>query len=188
VFQARQLLVATIALAGSGCIVANPSPAPDPLSVQVRVTLCADNPACTTPARVHTGTLIYLEADTLLMYAEDRLGRLPIAVAHIAKLEVGRGRKPSAEGAMKGAGIGALLGTLAGAAAGVAGVAAFGGFAGIDAGEIVARSAVEGAVGGAVTGAAIGAGVGTPVWREVGVKQLREELCHCRIPELVAEL
>jgi hypothetical protein len=132
--------------------------------------------------------MIYLEADTLLMYGEDGLGRLPIAVAHIAKLEVHRGRKPSAEGAMKGAGIGALLGALAGAAAGVAGVAAFGDFAGASGGELVARSAVEGAIGGAITGGAIGAGVGTPVWRQVSVKQLREELCHCRIPDVVAEL
>jgi hypothetical protein len=185
VLQARQLLLVTIGLATSGCVVANPNPPADPLRVQVRVTVCFDNPVCADIPYVHAGTLIFLEADTLLMYDGDRLGRMAIPVAQIAKLEVYRGRKPSAAGAAKGAGLGAAFGALVGAAAAGASAAIFGGIADVDVGEMAARGAIQGAVGGALTGAAVGASVGSPVWQEVSVRQLREELCHCRIPEPV---
>jgi hypothetical protein len=183
VVHTRKLLLITIGLAASGCVVANPAPPADPLRVQVRVTVCADNPVCANYPHVHAGTLIYLEADTLLMYAEDQLVRLPIPVAHIAKLEVYRGRKPSVAGAAKGAGVGALMGAAIGAAAAGVSGAVFGGIADVDVGEMAARGAIEGVVGGAITGAAVGASVGSPVWQEVSVRQLREELCHCRIEE-----
>jgi len=185
--QARHLLVASLAFTASGCMYSNYNAAADPLRVQVRVTVCEDNPVCGGIPYVFTGTLIYLEADTLVMYAEDRLERRSIPVAHIAKLEVYRGRKPSVSGAAKGAGAGAVFGAIVGAASAAAAGAVFGGFADVDVGEMAARGAIEGMVTGALGGAAIGASYGSAKWQEVTVRQLREELCHCRIPEVVAE-
>lgn len=148
---------------------------------------CASLTACSGQPASHgqSGILIYVDGDTLSMYASDRQSPVAIPVSSITRLEVYRGQKGSVGGAAKGAGIGALLGAALGAAVGGTTEAIFGGMLGRkrDYGDAVAEGATRGVVEGAFTGAMIGAAAGDAVWHEVTVHQLREELCHCRIPE-----
>jgi hypothetical protein len=52
--------------------------------------------------------------------------------------------------------------------------------------EAVVFGAVEGAVYGAGAGLAAGATLGEANWQTIAYRDLREEMCHCRIPTAVA--
>jgi hypothetical protein len=189
-FQPRLILVATIALAGYGCAVADvipldpvPSPdtAPDPFNVQVRATTHGAD-------TVHAGTIIYLSADSLLMNSEDDGRRLAIPVPRIAKLEVYRGYQLKVEEELNGPEIGSLLGALGGALLAI--------FGGAITHPLQEPDVFSWGVDGALVGASIGAEIGrdgaavppgwVEVWEDVSVSRLREELCQCWLPELEA--
>ncbi len=180
---ARSLPLVAAAFLASGCVVTNPSP-PAPAGTVVRVSEYPTPPAPTELPRVFQGTLIYLDADTLLLHDSQSWKHVAVPVTRIAKLEVWRGRRPTAGSVAKGVGIGALTGALAGALAGAAAEAIFGGLDGDhDIGEAAARGGVEGAIQGGIAGGVVGAAIGSTVWQEVTVLQLRQELCNCRISE-----
>ena len=184
----RFATLASLAVSVSACFVSNPYPALIPQSVRVRVAaegFCLETQACVHLAVTQSliGILIYADGDTLSLYSQKRGGRVSIPASKISKIEVERGRKASAGAVAKGAGLGAIAGAAIGAAVGATGEALFGGIFGgkRDYGKAVGESAAEGLVQGAFAGAAIGAAVGETVWHEVTVRQLREEMCHCRI-------
>ena len=185
----RFAALVSLAVSTSACLVSNPYPAPIPQSVHVRVTAdvsCQETRACINwpVTQSLTGILIYVDGDTVSLYSQERAGRVGIPTWAISKIEVERGRKATAGAVAKGAGLGAIAGAALGAAAGATGEAIFGGIFGKkrNYGQAVGESAAEGLVTGAFAGAAVGAAVGEPVWHEVTVHQLREEICHCRIP------
>jgi hypothetical protein len=182
VFQTRQLLIATIALAGYGCGVgiAKTGPPPDPFNVQVRVTV---HSSAALPA-VQTGTLIYLSADSLFMNSEDDGSRLAVPVPHIAKLEVYR---MYIEAGLNGAEKGEVVGSLIGILAALVGATMTAPAGGTTVGEWVDLGATEGAAIGAEIGRDDGAGASSLQWVEVSVIRLREELCQCWIQEAAAE-
>ncbi len=176
------LLVAGLLAAGAGCYLP-PAQVATPQGFRVRVTSCGGSHSCGTHTIQHEGPLVYLESDSLLMWSDRTDQLLSIAVPQIRKLEVYRGNRPSAEGAVKGGAAGAVVGTALGAATGVVAEAFFGGMFGAEPniGEAAATGAAYGLVDGAMTGAAVGAMAGSPVWQEVSVLELRQELCHCRL-------
>lgn len=186
----RFIALVSLAVGTSACLVSNPYPAPIPQSVHVRVTAdvsCLETGACVDlpVGRSLTGILIYVDGDTVSLYSQERAGRVGIPVWAISKIEVERGRKVTAGAVAKGAGLGAIAGAALGAAVGATGESLFGGIFGRkrDYGEAIGEGAAGGLVSGAFTGAVIGAAVGESVWHEVTVHQLREEMCHCRIPQ-----
>jgi hypothetical protein len=187
--KSKYMIPVASLLVGSACVVATPNPVPIPQAVHVRVThrvgyrphvVCAG----AWRERRAEGTLITLDADTLVLYVSPRGPEVAISVAQITKLEVYRGHKGSAEAAAKGAVIGAGLGAVLGATTAAVGAAVVGGMLGVDpdVGEAAAEGAAFGTVEGAVTGAVYGATMGMAVWQEVTVERLRQEFCHCRVP------
>ncbi len=186
----RFAALVSLAFSTSACFVSNPYPAPIPQSIRVRI---ATDVSCQEPqACIHwpvtqnlTGILIHVDGDTVSLYSQKRGGRLGIPVWGISKIELERGRKASVGAVAKGAGLGAVAGAALGAAVGGTAEALFGGWFGgrRDYGRAIGEGATEGLVTGAFTGAVIGAVAGETVWHEVTVHQLREEMCHCRIPQ-----
>jgi hypothetical protein len=155
-----------------GVGIAKIGPPSDPFNVRVRATVHGSELG-------HTGTVIYLSADSLLMNSDDDGRRLAIPVPDIAKLEVWRyymepGLRDDEEGAIVGALIGFFLG---GFAAGVS--------APLAAAPPIGPWAAYGAAGGAAIGADMAggaaAGGATLQWVEVSVRMLRQELCNCWI-------
>lgn len=188
----RHAVLAALPFLASACVVSVPQPMLIPQSVQVRVTkteLCPPEAACAGYPRElrFEGTLISLDADTFVLYAKRRQSQVAIPVPSIAKLEVYRGHRGSFESAAKGAAVGTVagagLGAMAAGAGTILGKALLGDLAkDADIGEAMAEGAIEGATTGMVVGAVAGATIGSPVWEPVTVHQLRQELCHCRLP------
>jgi hypothetical protein len=172
------LALGSSVLFSAACVVSQPTPAAYPQGVQVRVVSAEAGPL---PLE---GTLIYAEADTLKLYVPRHRSTLAVPVGSVTRLEVYRGRKGSAGKAVKGAAIGTVAGAAMGAAIGATTEAIFGGMFGSrrDYGDAIAIGAADGAVTGAFVGATAGATVGDAVWQEVTVHDLRQELCHCRLP------
>ena len=176
------LALGSTVLLSTACVVSHPHPGAYPQGVQVRVSSAEAGPL---PLE---GTLIFLEADTLKLFDKRTSAAVLVPTSSITRLEVFRGRKGSVGSTAKGAGIGAAAGAALGAAIGLTTEALFGGMFGSDRdyGEAVGQAAAYGAVEGAFVGATVGATVGDAMWREVTVHDLREELCHCRIPHEVS--
>ena len=172
------LVLGSTVLLSAACAVSSPHSGAHPQGLQVRVVSARAGPL---PLE---GTLIYLEADTLKLFNGRTRSTMLVPTTAITHLEVYRGRKGSASGALKGAAVGTAAGAVMGAAIGLTAEAIFGGIAGRDRdyGGTIAEAAADGAVTGAFVGATAGATVGDAVWQELTVHDLREELCHCRIP------
>lgn len=176
------LALGSSVLFSTACVVSQPTPAAYPQGVQVRVVSTDAGPL---PLE---GTLIYAEADTLKVYVPQNRSTIAVPVGSVTRLEVYRGRKGSAGKAVQGAAIGTVAGAAMGAAIGATTEAIFGGMFGSqrDYGDAIGTAAADGAVTGAFVGATAGATVGDAVWQEVTVHDLREELCHCRLPQAPA--
>lgn len=178
-----------LAFVATACMVGPPPPRPIE-GLRVRATIsCPATTVCAgySHGESHEGTLILVDSDTLVLYAKDRRARVGLPVVYIDKLEVYRGREGSAAAAAKGAAVGAIGGAVLGAVIGGATEALVGHLDGErDVGEAAGVWAAEGAVVGAIGGAVAGATSGETVWEEVTVEQLREELCHCRLPQPAA--
>jgi hypothetical protein len=119
-----------------------------------------------------------------VIYSLRERREFALPVEEISRLEVYRGRRGSAEAALKGAAKGALLGAAAGAVLGASN-AVMGSILGSseDAGEQIAAGAAGGAVIGAAGGAYDGATNGEPVWQEITIRRLLQDLCSCQEPE-----
>lgn len=172
-------VVSGIVLLSASCIVPAGQVVAVPQSPTVRATLSGHGRAQL------QGVLIWAEADSLKLHVEAIRDAVTVAVSDVATLEVYRGRKPTAGSVAKGAGIGAAAGTALGFLVGITTEAAFGGMFGgeRDFSEAAATGAAYGMVEGAFTGATLGAASGEAVWLPITVHQLRELLCHCRIPD-----
>ena len=137
--RSHALLVAGPLLAGAGCYLP-PAQVATPQGIRVRATTWGGSRSSGTQPVHHEGALVYVESDTLLRWSDrtDRL--LSIAVPHIRTLEVCRGNRTSAEGAVKGGAAGAAVGTALGAATGAVAEAIVGGMFGgeRDIGEAIA--------------------------------------------------
>lgn len=132
----------------------------------------------------HEGRLIFASYDSVVIYSLRDRREFAVSVEEITRLEVYRGQRGSAGAALKGAAKGALLGAAVGAVFG-AGSAVMGAVldSGEDAGEQIAAGAAGGAVIGAAAGAADGATNGDPVWQEITIRRLLQDLCRCQEPE-----
>lgn len=182
----RILLVTTTILAIGACAV-RPSGPPAPTGLKLRIThrYCAAAQECDPPAQVaHEGELIFASFDTVAIYSLRDRREYAVPVTEILRLEVFRGRRGSAEAAAKGLAKGAVLGALGGAVIG-ASAAAAGAVMGSneDAGQQVAAGAAGGAVIGAAAGAVDGVTNGDPVWQEITIRRLLQDLCRCQEPE-----
>ncbi len=181
----RYTVPAAAALVASACVAPPQQPVPAE-GLRVRVTVsCPAARACTSSPNggTYEGSLILVDSDTLILYAKNRRARVTLSVFSISKLEVYRGRKGSAAAAAKGAVVGAFGGAVIGALLGGTTEAILGGLDGDrEVAEKAAEGAGVGAVIGGIGGAVAGATSGEVVWEEVTVEQLRQELCHCRVP------
>lgn len=182
----RILLVATMALATAACGV-QPSGPPAPTGLKLRVTHrdCAPMQPCDPATEVaHEGELIFASFDTVVIYSLKDQREFGVPVEGISRLEVFRGRRGSAEAALKGAAKGALLGAAAGAVFG-ASSAVMGAIldSSTDAEDEIAAGAAGGAVIGAAAGAFDGATNGDAVWQEITIRRLLQDLCRCQEPE-----
>jgi hypothetical protein len=135
-------------------------------------------------AVAHEGELVFASFDTVVIYSLRDRREYAVPAEEILRLEVFRGRRGSAEAAMKGAVKGALLGAAAGAVFG-ASSAVMGTIldSSTDAEDEIAAGAVGGAVIGAAAGVVDGATRGDAVWQEVTLRRLLQDLCRCQEPE-----
>lgn len=182
----RILLVTAAILATAACAV-RPAGPPAPTGRKLRIThwQCAPTQRCDPAAEVaHEGELIFASFDSVVIYSLKDRRELAVSVGEISKIEVFRGRRGSAEAAVKGAAVGAVLGAAAGAVLG-ASEAAMGAVldSSGDAEELVAAGAAGGAVIGAAVGAVKGATEGDNVWQEITIRRLLQDLCRCQEPE-----
>lgn len=182
----RILLVAATILATAGCGV-QPSGPPVPTGLKLRITHwhCAPTQGCDLAAEVaHEGELIFASFDSVVIYSLRDQREFAVPVGEISRIEVYRGRRGSAEAALKGAAKGALLGAAAGAVFG-ASSAVMGAIldSSEDAEEVIAAGAAGGAVIGAAAGAVDGATNGDAVWQEITIRRLLQDLCRCQEPE-----
>ena len=164
-----------------------PSGPPAPIGLKLRITHwgCAPAQSCGPATAVaHDGELIFASYDSVVIYSLRDRREYAVPVEQIARLEVYRGRRGSAEAAMKGMAKGALLGAAAGAVLGVSN-AVMGAIldSSEDAGEVIAAGAAGGAVIGAAAGALDGATNGDAVWQEITIRRLLQDLCRCPEPE-----
>ena len=170
--------VFTAALCGTACV---PPPTQQPVlqGPLVRVALRQ------APATWYTGPVLFVDGDSLRLYVRELHLAQTTPLSAIVGLEVFRGRRGSvgaaARGAATGTAVGVGLGAVASGLGAALGSALLGGR--VDLGEAMAEGAVQGAVDGALIGAGMGAVAGDEVWQAVTVRELREELCRCRIAE-----
>ncbi len=182
----RVVLVAATVSAAAACGV-QPSGPPAPTGLRLRITHWESAPGQASergaPA-THEGRLIFASYDSVVVYSLRERREVAVAVQEISRLEIYRGQRGSAEAAVKGAAKGALLGAGAGAAVG-ASTAVMGAILGRgeDAGKQIVAGAAGGAVIGAAGGAYAGATEGDPVWQEITIRRLLQDLCRCQEPE-----
>lgn len=182
----RWLLLTAAVLVTAACGV-RPSGPPAPSGPELRVThwQCATPQTCDPATQLrHEGELIFASFDSVVIYSLRDRREFAVPVSMISKLEVYRGRRGSAEAALKGAAKGALLGAAAGAVFGVSS-AVMGSILdnGRDAEKEIAAGAAGGAVIGAAAGALDGATNGDAVWQEITIRRLLQDLCRCQEPE-----
>ncbi len=179
-------LVTAAMLATAACAV-RPAGPPAPTGLKLRIThsQCAPTQQCDPAAQAaHEGELIFASFDSVVIYSLKDRREVAVPVGEISRLEVYRGRRGSAEAAAKGAVKGTLLGAAAGAVFGVSSVA-MGAILGSseDSEDVIAAGAAGGAVLGAAAGAVDGATKGDPVWQEITIRRLLQDLCRCQEPE-----
>ena len=172
-------------LLGGGCIHQPVTPAvPQGWHVRVYVTTTAGADTV-----MLQGVVVWAVEDSLRLHGEEALIQVTVPVRRIARLEVFRGQRATAasaaKGAAAGAGIGALLGTIFSATGAAIGGAIFGVDAAVD--DALTEGFVRGATEGAAWGLMAGATLGEGVWQVIAYHDLREEMCHCRLPPTVAD-
>lgn len=179
-------LVTATLLATAACAV-RPAGPPAPTGLKLRITQrhCATTRQCDRGGDLeHEGELIFASFDSVVIYSLKDRREYAVPAGEISRLEVYRGRRGSAEAAAKGVAKGALIGAAAGAVFG-ASQAVMGSILGSseDGGEFIAAGAAGGAVIGAAAGAVDGATRGDPVWQEITLRRLLQDLCRCQEPE-----
>jgi hypothetical protein len=155
------------------------------LKLRITHRYCSATQECDPPAQVaHEGELIFASFDTVAIYSLRDQREYAVPVKEISRLEVFRGRRGSPEAAAKGLAKGAILGALGGAVVGASSAAA-GAVMGSnqDAGRQIAAGAAGGAVLGAGAGVTDGVINGDPVWQEITIRRLLQDLCSCQEPE-----
>ena len=166
---------------------------PRPAEVHLRVTVyatCLEGPACipTRAAGPMRGNLMFVDADTLVMFDMATAKRATVRPGAGVLVELYRGQRRTAEAIAKGAGKGALVGAAVGAGEGLLTVGLgklLGSFWGdVDVGDAVSNGIIIGVGAGAVAGGQQAAKQGEPVWERVTLQQLRQELCRCANPDL----
>jgi hypothetical protein len=177
----RRAAVAVCLIGLGGCVV---QPAPSVTTPQYwRLRVYAAEPGQSDTVMLQ-GIIAWAVEDSLRIYHEQEMRHVTLPVSSIARLAIYRGQHATAgtaaAGAATGAGIGALLGALSSAAS----AAVFGAIwdESVNVTEAVTYGAVEGAVEGAAVGLVAGATLGEGVWQEIPYHDLREEMCHCRLP------
>lgn len=114
------------------------------------------------------GTVVTLNADTIVLRHESQTSALAVPLAAVTKLEVSGGRIPRGKNGLKGAGLGLFAGITIGGILGAANT-------GTDATSkvyVMAGAAFFGTTG-LVTGGIIGAVSGNERWEQVPLKRLR---------------
>ncbi|UCC71014.1 MAG: hypothetical protein JSV86_11515 [Gemmatimonadota bacterium] len=183
----RRSFLTAAAILGSAACAVQPSGAPAPPGLKLRIThwYCAPGHQCDPAAEVvHEGELIFASFDSVVIYSLKNRREFAVPVEEISRLEVYRGRRGSAAAALKGMAKGALLGAAAGAVFGTSS-AVMGSILDSpgDPEEVIAAGAAGGAVIGAAGGAFDGATSGDEVWQEITVRRLLQDLCRCQEPE-----
>jgi hypothetical protein len=190
--RARVVMMMLPAVAATACgLNQRPQPELAPQSIRLRVTsttVCAARVCMSAAATVTEGMLARADDDSLLVYDPRRNGYAAFPVAAITRLEIHRGQARGSVGnaasqGVKTAAVGAGVGAAVGFLSGLVIPPIFGGRS--DPGRFAAAGAAEGAIQGAAVGAIQGAMMGPALWQAITVRQLREELCHCRLPEPV---
>jgi len=185
--RTRFALVPLLVAASACSLNQRPQPELAPQGIRVRVasgTVCAERTCTTGALRVTEGTLVRVDDDSLLVYDPSRNGYAAFPVSAISRLELYRGQARGSLGnaarqGAKTAAIGAGVGAAIGAVSGLLIPPIF--HQEPDPGRWALAGATQGAVEGAAAGAITGAMTGPSLWQPVTVRQLREELCHCRI-------
>jgi hypothetical protein len=192
----RQLISSSILLASAACSTLPVETAmPHPTDVLLRVTVyasCLEGSACDPKgAAARRGTLVFVDADTLVMFDLGQTERVTVRPGAGVLVELYRGQRRTAEAIAKGAGKGALVGAAVGAGEGLFTVAlgkVLGSFWGeVDIGEAVKTGVMVGTAAGGLSGGRQSAKEGEPVWERVTLLQLRQGLCRCPNPDLRAE-
>jgi hypothetical protein len=198
----RSAFAALAILVGSqACVMASPyympayTRSPEPLDdrLRIRVTTlthydaAAEEVQSAASAERREGRLIWADADGIQLYSRKLNRRVAIPASSIAGIEVYRERKGSAKAAAEGGATGAIAGAALGGLLGLVSEAAFGGLrvGGRDYSDAIGDGALAGALTGGTIGAVAGATAGEEVWEVVTLRELREELCRCRIEEPV---
>ena len=160
---------------------------PEPTAILIRasdVLPCGSSQCGSVRTReLHRGTLIFIDADSLVLADRISNGRVSVREESGRLIEVYRGQRVSSGSVAKSAARGGLLGLATGflsAATGVV-VAEALGLDGI-AGESLRAGAVVGAASGVAGGILQGVREGDAVWQRITVSQLRQELCRCAHP------
>ena len=183
------LVMLAITLAGCGLNETERRPAPQGIRLRVTAAVCrAGNESCETGVdRRFEAQLIVVDPEVLVVYDVSRKVRKTLPIRSVSRLEIFRGYDPSLEAALRNGARDAAIGMVAGAALGLVAGGIFDVFGfHVDKGEAVRAGAAQGAVSGLVHGVAQGATIGDAVWEQISVRQLRDELCHCRAGETVA--
>ncbi len=179
-------LVTAVMLGAVACAVrpAGP-PAPTGLTLRISHWRCAPTQPCDPASELrHEGQLIFASFDSVVIYSLKEKREFAVPAGEISKIEVYRGRRGSAEAALKGAAKGTLLGAAVGAVFG-ASSAVMGAILDSpeDPEDLIAAGAAGGAVIGVAAGAADGATRGDAVWQEITLRRLLQDLCRCQEPE-----
>ena len=163
------------------CVACSPVPDevrhPEPEALLVRVSTIA-------PAEeVHRGSLIFADADSLVIADRHSNGTVAVRDTPERVIQIYRGQRVTVAGTAKTTGKSALLGMSVGLLSAAAGAAA-GQLLGmdVDVSEALKAGVVAGAVAGVGTGMTRGANEGDPVWQQVTVLQVRQQLCRCPHP------
>jgi hypothetical protein len=190
----RQLVSTSILLASAACSTVPPETAmPRPAEVLLRVTAyaaCLEGAGCapTSAARPMRGILMFVDADSLVMFDMGGKERVTVWPGAGVLVELYRGQRRTMDATAKGAAKGALVGAAVGAGEGLLTVAlgkVLGSVWGeVDMGEAVKTGILVGTAGGGISGGQQAAKEGESVWERVTLYQLRQELCRCANPDL----
>lgn len=160
---------------------------PEPAAILIRVSgaLPCGSTRCDSlkTGEVHRGTLIFIDADSLVLADRISNGRVSVREGSGRLIEIYRGQRVSSRSVATSTAKGGLLGLATGFLSAVAGVIVAKAL-GLDAfaGESLKAGAVLGAASGVAGGILQGVREGDAVWHRITVSQLRQELCRCADP------
>lgn len=133
---------------------------------------------------VREGSLIFADADSLVMFDRKSMTRNTVRPDSGVMFELYQGQRRSAEAVAKGAAKGAVVGAAVGVGEALA-TSLLGKILGwdIDVGEATRGGILLGTTIGAYSGGARGANEGEAVWERVTLLQIRQQLCRCATPD-----